>query len=88
MSILDYPDAYNFEEGDVDEPQGRIWYVSTRCSTRWKKANTTVGWTIYTLRAKSTPFSQSTYTNSSPTYNKRRRFNPHSVDIKGPIREI
>jgi hypothetical protein len=25
MSILDYPDAYNFEEGDVDEPQGRIW---------------------------------------------------------------
>jgi hypothetical protein len=27
MSILDYPEAYGFDEDDIDEAQGPLWLV-------------------------------------------------------------
>jgi hypothetical protein len=27
MSILDYPEAYGFDEDDIDEAQGPVWLV-------------------------------------------------------------
>lgn len=29
MSILDYPEAYGFDEDDIDEAQGPLWLVSS-----------------------------------------------------------
>lgn len=72
ISILDYPEAYDFEESDIDEPQGPIWSASTLCSNPCPKANATLGWIICTLRAKYMPFSQSIYSISSPAYDKRQ----------------
>jgi hypothetical protein len=34
---MDYPEAYDFEEHDVDEAEGPIWYVFTLCSNHEQK---------------------------------------------------
>jgi hypothetical protein len=70
-SILDYPEAYDFEESGVDEAEGPIWYVFTHVLTTGN-TNFTAGWIICTLRAKCMPFSQSIYTNSLSAYNKEQ----------------
>lgn len=64
MSILDYPEAYGFDEDDIDEAQGSVWLVySTKIWYAWADV-ICLGWIIYIQPAKSTVSSRNTCTNS------------------------